>query len=86
MSDQLYTGPRHMVSSISKPLDADETLLRPDPMSDATVEAVARAFCKRMGLDPDARLYPDSPQLWEFRRENAREAIAMHLAVQLVLG
>jgi hypothetical protein len=66
---------------------------RPDPLSDATVEAVARAYCKRIGLDPDEMIDddiseddgPKSP-LWRMWKYNAREAIAMHLAVQEVLG
>ncbi len=61
---------------------------RPDPMSDATVEAVARAFCKRMGLDPDEGYSPydhDSTPHWQRCASRAREAIAMHLAVQEVM-
>ena len=55
-------------------------------LSDANVEAVARAFCKRMGLDPDQRLFDDGPAIWQRKRDLAREAIAMHLAVKEVLG
>ena len=62
----------------------------PDPMSDATVEAVARAYCKHMGLNPDemviaaidARL-SDVSQWWRYERR-VREA--MHLAIKEVLG
>ncbi len=75
----------------------DRHMPRPDPMSDATVEAVARAFCKRMGLDPDANLVaPLAPvgrdarqratAQWQLFSASAREAIAMHLAVHEVLG
>ncbi len=65
--------------------------LRDAPMSDAAVEAVARAFCKRMGLDPD-RDWSAKPGLhdplpyWTRFRQDAREAIAMSLAVKEVLG
>ncbi len=58
--------------------------LRPDPMSDATGEAVARAFCNRMGMDPDEQR--DGFRLWHYERPRAREAIAMRLAVREVLG
>ncbi len=57
--------------------------------TDAAVEAVARAFCKRMGLDPDGWVpgaYDRNLKQWEFRRQDAREAIAMHLALKEVLG
>ena len=54
-------------------------------MYDATVEAVARAFCKRMGLAPDRKM-PGDLLGWEMHTVAAREAIAMHLAVQEVLG
>ncbi len=60
-------------------------------MSDASVEAVARAFCKRMGLDPDEYgrfdLGSKHPGYrWQFFIVQAREAIAMSLAVKEVLG
>ncbi len=56
-------------------------------MTDAAVEAVARAFCKRMGLDPDAPAYPPlTRKHWEGWKRQAREAIDMHLAVKDVLG
>ncbi len=54
-------------------------------MTDAAVEAVARSFCKRIGLDPDAVPYHDGPR-WLQYRYPARESIAMHLAVKDVLG
>ncbi len=72
-----------------------DTVMKPDPMSDAAVEAVARAFCKRMGLDPDEVVgwewkSPEEPECpvyeWECRQDEAREAIAMHLALKEVLG
>jgi hypothetical protein len=61
-----------------------------DPMSDASVEAVARAFCKRMGLDPDERISswdferdkPSTVPKWFDLRDRAREAIAMSLALK----
>ncbi len=63
-----------------------------DPMRDASVEAVARAFCKRMGLDPDEGgcLLPGNPSFdvayygprWQQVAQDAREAIAMHLALK----
>jgi CelD/BcsL family acetyltransferase involved in cellulose biosynthesis len=58
-----------------------------DPMSDAAVEAVARAFCKRMGLDPDITrgVRGKSPR-WRLYETRAREAIVMHLALKEVLG
>lgn len=62
--------------------------LCPDPLSDAAVEAVARAFCKHMGLDPDVWYRPgDKDQREEWRRHahKARKAIAMHLALKEVL-
>lgn len=30
------------------------TVMKPDPLSPANIEAVARAYCRRMGMDPDA--------------------------------
>jgi len=72
------------------------TISRPDPLSDATVEAVARAYCKRMGLDPDEGgcLLPGNPSFdvayygprWQQVAQDARKAIAMRLAVDEVLG
>jgi hypothetical protein len=61
--------------------------LRDAPMSDAAVEAVARAFCKRMGLDPDEVVdvvgKMELPVLeWGNHVGRAREAIAMHLAMK----
>jgi hypothetical protein len=61
------------------------TTSRPDPLSDAAVEAVARAFCKRMGLPPDRKM-PGDLLGWEMHTVAAREAIAMRLAVDEVLG
>jgi len=55
------------------------------PIPEATVEAVARAFCKRMGMDPDKKAtLPNSGArlpLWRHFSMNAREAIAMQLAL-----
>jgi hypothetical protein len=63
-----------------------ETVMKPDPMSEAAVEAVARAFCKRMGLDPDDAWQINlNDRVWHHYRDRAREAIAMHLAVKEVL-
>jgi hypothetical protein len=64
--------------------DIDALRARLDPISDASVEAVARAFCKRMGLDPDYG--SGSWKQWLDYRARAREAIAMHLALKEVLG
>jgi hypothetical protein len=63
------------------------------PTMDETVEAVARAFCKRMGLDPDedgCQIPSKSGWLeyglrWRQVEQDAREAIAMHLAIREVL-
>ncbi len=73
-----------------------DTVMKPDPMSDAAVEAVAWAFCKRMGLDPDEGgcLLPGNPSFdvayygprWQQVAQHAREAIAMQLALKEVLG
>jgi hypothetical protein len=62
-------------------------IARPDPLSDATVEAVARAYCKRMGLDPDERIRGtlDSLKWWRYT-DRARAAIIDRLAVDEVLG
>lgn len=49
------------------------------------LEAVARAFCKRMGLDPDELMPMETPR-WQVYRHSARHHIAMHLAVKEVLG
>ncbi len=78
--DQLYTGPRRFPKA--------ET---PDPLSDATVEAVARAFCRRMGLDPNDYGKFDlnsrhAGYRWQFFIVQAREAIAMRLAIEEVMG
>jgi len=63
---------------------------------EATVEAVARAFCKRIGLDPDevSTVKKADPTLyglvtvrartctnWRHSEKQAREAIAMQLAL-----
>ncbi len=54
----------------------------PDPLSPARVEAMAREYCRIMGLDADSKLYPDSPAKWEFHKGQAREFIAMMLAYE----
>ena len=81
---------RHMVSSLTKPVNSDGTLPKPDPMTDAAMEAVARAFCTRMGLDPDHMAYWHERDCYDFwwshYSQHAREAIAMHLALKEVLG
>jgi hypothetical protein len=64
---------------------------KPRGVPDPTVEAVARAYCKRMGLDPDEVVAVvgkmELPVLeWGNHVGRAREAIAMHLAVQEVLA
>ncbi len=63
----------------------------PDPLSDAAVEAVARAFCRRMGLDPNDYGKFDlnsrhAGYRWQFFIVQAREAIAMRLAIEEVMG
>ncbi len=80
---QLYTGPRRFPKA--------ET---PNPLSNAAVEAEARALCGRMGLDPDEvrELWDDvhlqiyNGPLWHDFRRQAREAIAMRLAIEEVMG
>ncbi len=58
-----------------------------EKIDDATVEAVARAFCRRMGLDPDELAYPPlTRKHWEGWKRQAREAIAMRLAIEEVMG
>ncbi len=66
-----------------------------EKIDDATVEAVARAFCRRMGLDPDEVVSwewrsPEEPECpvreWECHQDQAREAIAMRLAIEEVMG
>ncbi len=53
-------------------------------MTEAQVEAVARAFCRELGLDPDEVLYRYGPR-WLFYREDARRAIAMREDLDEVL-
>ncbi len=58
-----------------------------DKIDDATVEAVARAFCRRMGLDPDEPWNMSRENLnWHMKRSQAREAIAMRLSIEEVMG
>jgi hypothetical protein len=64
------------------------------PITDAEVEAVARAYCLRMAQDPDGKtnlmttkgvIYWTGPK-WEAHKEDARRAIAWRLAVNEVIG
>jgi hypothetical protein len=64
------------------------------PITDAEVEAVARAFCKCMGFDPEMfgtyaitdQGEPRTVKAWELHTGAAREAIAWRLAVNEVIG
>ena len=66
---------------------AHRELSAPDPLSPARVEAMAREYCRIMGLDADA---PVCPQLtrknWESFKGQVREFIAMHLAYERTKG
>ena len=58
-------------------------------MTDAQIEAIARAYCVKRGLDPDAVL-ADWP-LWlrqtrRVRAATSRTALAMRAAIDEVLG
>lgn len=57
-------------------------------MTEAQIEAVARAYCRRMGLDPDAQHKDWCWKEWEVRIELAHEAYeerAMREALDEVL-
>ncbi len=57
-------------------------------MTEAQVEAVARAYCRRMGMDPDAKITGTNCCYWELHLDAARDAIserAMREALDEVL-
>ena len=81
----VYGGGSHTEAMAAAELHHQQVLKDNDPMRGASVEAVARAFCKRMGLDPDEMVGLGYPR-WIGWREKAREVIAMHLAIKEVLG
>ena len=93
----VYGGGSHTEAMAAAEVHYQRVLKDNDPMRDASVEAVARAFCKRTGLDPDANLVsPLAPVGWDARQtttaqwqvfaSHAGQAIAMHLAIKEVLG
>ncbi len=92
----LYASMTSDILPVLKTFPTPAPTLRDAPMSDAAVEAVARAFCKRMGLDPDEGgcLLPGNSSFdvayygprWQQVAQDAREAIAMSLALKEVLG
>jgi len=62
---------------------------------DNRIEAVARAYCRRMGLDPDEKTWGESSPgslqcsfrpYWRTMVERAREAIAMQEAIAEVMA
>jgi hypothetical protein len=62
-------------------------------MTDAQIEAIARAYCVKLGLDPDERIWssngawiPHGELMWRIKARQVREAIAMRAAIQEVLG
>jgi hypothetical protein len=58
-------------------------------MTDAQIEAIARAYCVKLGLNPDAEGWGPMggfrPE-WRCQVPKVREAIAMHDAIAEVLG
>jgi hypothetical protein len=58
-------------------------------MTDAQIEAIARAYCTKLGLDPDAQEWGPLGGFrpaWRYKTPEIREAIAMREAIDDVLG
>lgn len=57
-------------------------------MTEAQIEAIARLYCRKLGLDPDAGVFfvenawmPDGVPAWRLKATEAREALAMSEAI-----
>ena len=56
-------------------------------MTDAQIEAIARAYCVKLGLDPDENIHPVlTVKRWERLADKVRDHFALQEAIAEVLG